>query len=101
MMRTADLARLRRAGLPFPADHGEEPAPWGAEASCVEFGVLGEVMPGGLYLRFWCPVCQTDMFQANSSRGILHARKVARTHKPLCCAQRAAWGHPSVWPDEE
>lgn len=101
-MRAGDLAALRRAGQPFPDDHGEEPAGPGGESACVEFGVLGEVMPGGRYLRYWCPGCQTDMFQVNSRRGVIHAQKIARRHKVSgCCAERAAWGKPSVWPDEE
>jgi hypothetical protein len=101
MLRAGDLAALRRAGLPFPDDHGEEPAGPGGEQSCAEFGILGEVMPGGAYLRFWCPDCQSEMFQVNSTRGTLHARKISRTHRPACCAERASWGRPSIWPDEE
>lgn len=96
----AILARLARAGLPFPDDHGEPPAPPGGEQSCEEFGVPGEVMPGGRYLRFWCPDCLTDMYEPNSPRGIIHARKTARSHKPACCAQRKSWGVPTVWPDD-
>lgn len=101
MMHAHDLAVLLRAGMPFPEDHGEEPAEPGGEYATGEWGVLGEIMPGGKYLRFWCPDCQTSMYQANSDRGIRHARKVARVHKPACCERRAAGGKPSTWPDEE
>lgn len=102
MQRAAALAALARAGLPFPGDHGEQPAQPGGEHSCTEFGVLGEVMPGGAYLHFWCPGCDSHMYQANSGRGVIHARKISKPHKPSgCCAERATWGKPSIWPDEE
>ncbi len=98
---TATLARLRRAGLPFPLDHGEPEAEPGGEHVTEQYGVHGELTGDGRYLRFWCPDCDTEMFQPNSPRGVRYARDVAKGHKPDCCAERAAWGRPSIWPDEE
>lgn len=99
-MHTIRLAQLVREGKEFPL-HEEVIAPPGGGSACLEFGVHGEVMPGGRYLHYWCPDCDSHMYQANSSRGIFHGRKISKGHKPVCCAERKSWGRKSIWPDEE
>jgi hypothetical protein len=96
------LAELHRAGEPFP----QNPAPLagGGFGHVLEAGGwTGYLLQGGEYIRFDCPDCHSLMFQPNTHRGIAHALRVARAHKPDCCAERAArfaeTGVPAVWPD--
>jgi hypothetical protein len=96
------LAHLYRAGLPFPPVTG--PLAEGGFAHVLEVASwTGELVQAGQYIRFGCPACSSLMFEPNTARGIMHAQRVARTHKPDCCGQRAArfaeTGVPAVWPD--
>lgn len=96
------LAHLYRLGEPFPlntAPLAEDGFQHVLDAS----GWTGELIEGGQYIRFDCPDCHSLMFQPATVRGIMHALRVARSHKPGCCAERAArfaeTGISAVWPD--
>ena len=96
------LACLYRAGEPFPPNTA--PLAGGGFQHVLEAGGwTGELVSDGQYLRFECPGCSSLMFQPNTDRGIMHALRVARSHKPGCCASRASrfrrTGIPAVWPD--
>lgn len=113
----AALAELWRAGEPFPTGgetrrgevRGNEP-PVDAAPDSGGFqhvldtgGWTGELLTSGDYIRFDCPDCHSLLFEPNTRRGIAHALRVARAHRPRCCADRAACyartGVPAVWPD--
>lgn len=98
-LTAARLATLVREGVPFPRDPGERVAMPGGERCIEQYGVTGELLGQRRYIRFHCADCLTDMYEVNSARGIIHAQKIGRFHKPGCCAQRAAAGVPSIWPD--
>lgn len=96
------LAHLYRTGQRFPPN--EAPlAGCGFGHVLDESGWGGRLLEGGAYIRFDCPDCHSVMFEPNTLRGIRHALRVARRHKPGCCAERAArfaeTGIPAVWPD--
>lgn len=97
------LAHLYRAGQPFPPATG--PRAEGGFAHVLDVASwTGVLIQAGQYIRFDCPACSSLMFQPNTARGVIHALRVARAHKPDCCAGRAAryaeTGVPAVWPDE-
>lgn len=99
---TALLAHLYRTGQPFPPNTA--PLAAGGFGHVLEAGGLtGELIQAGQYIRFGCGACHSVMFQPNTHRGISHALRVARAHRPRCCAERAAryaeTGVPPVWPD--
>lgn len=95
------LAHLYRAGEQFPVN--PEPLTTRGFKHVLRHGLTGELVCDGQYIRFDCPDCRSLMFQPNTDRGINHALRVARSHKPDCCAQRAAryaeTGIPAAWPD--
>jgi hypothetical protein len=96
------LAHLHRAGEPFPPNT-ERLAPGGFRHVLEAGGWEGDLIQAAQYIRFYCAACRSLMFQPNTHRGIAHALKVARSHKPDCCAERAVRyaesGVPAVWPD--
>jgi hypothetical protein len=99
---TALLAHLYRAGEAFPPNTA--PRAEGSFQHVLDAGEwTGQLTEGGQFIRFDCPACSSLMFQPNTDRGIAHALKVARAHKPDCCAERAArfaeTGTAAVWPD--
>lgn len=96
------LACLHRSGEPFPPNEAAL-ARGGFQHVLDAGGWTGELIRGGQYIRFECPDCMSLMFQPNTARGMAHALRVARSHKPDCCAERAArfaeTGIRAVWPD--
>jgi hypothetical protein len=96
------LAHLYRAGQPFPA-HSVPLARSGFQHVLDLWGWTGELLNGGMYIRFDGCACHTILFEPNTDRGIAHAYRVAFAHKPDCCAERAArytvTGVPAPWPD--
>lgn len=96
------LAECCRRGWAFPRNPGELAA-GGFGHVLTAGGWTGATVHDGQYIRFDCPACSSLMFQPNTRRGIVHALRVARAHKPGCCDQRAAryreTGVPAVWPD--
>ena len=96
------LAHLHRTGQPFPPNEAEL-AEGGYQHVLEAGGWTGYLVGRGYYIRFDCPDCHSLMFQPNTARGIRHALRVARGHKPDCCAERAAryarTGVPAAWPD--
>lgn len=96
------LACLHRSGRPFPPM--DAPLAAGGFSHVLEAGGWeGDLILGGTYIRFRCPDCSSLMFQPNTDRGIMHALRVAKVHKPGCCAERAArfagTGTAAAWPD--
>jgi hypothetical protein len=96
------LAHLHRLGQPFPQNTA--PLAEGGFRHVLEAGGWrGRLVQGGQYIRFDCDQCHSLMFQPNTARGTGLALRVARSHKPGCCAERAArfaeTGIPAVWPD--
>lgn len=97
------LAHLYRTGQPFPPNEAPLAACGFGHVLERSGGWTGRLIEGGAYIRFDCPDCSSVMFQPATLRGIRHALRVALTHKPGCCAERAAryaeTGIPAAWPD--
>lgn len=98
----ASLAALWRQERHFPPLPG--PRATGGFGHVTRAGMgEGKLICGGQYIQFRCPACLTLLFEPNTDRGIAHAMRVAESHKPGCCADRAylyrASGTVTAWPD--